>query len=54
MGIISMVVAISMLQHLGRRGTVTISDDGANPNVHWSIAPIVTNFPIYLINYYNI
>jgi hypothetical protein len=45
----SIILAISILPHLGRRGTVTISDDGAIPKVHWSIAPIHTKFPILLI-----
>ncbi len=45
----SMTVAISMLPHFGLSGTVTMSDDGAIPKEHWSIAPIHTKFPIYLI-----
>ena len=47
-GVKSIVVAISMFIHLGRRGTVTISEHGAIPKLHWSIAPIVTKFPIFL------
>jgi hypothetical protein len=38
-GIMSMILAISMLPHFGRIGTVTISVDGAIPKVHCSIAP---------------
>jgi hypothetical protein len=54
-GVKSIVVAISMFIHLGRRGTVTISEHGAIPKLHWSIAPIVTKFPIFLnINNYTI
>jgi hypothetical protein len=45
-GVKSMVVAINMFIHLGRSGTVTISEHGAIPKLHWSIAPIVTKFPI--------
>lgn len=45
-GAISMIFAISILPHLGRRGTVTISDDGAIPKLHCSVAPIQTKFPI--------
>ena len=50
----SMMFAISILPHLGLKGTVTISEEGAIPKVHWSIAPIHTKFPIYLIIYYYI
>ena len=45
-GTMSMMFAISIFPHLGRRGTVTISDDGAIPKLHCSIAPIHTKFPI--------
>lgn len=45
-GIMSIVVAISILPHLGRRGTVTTKAVGVIPKLHWSIAPIVTNLPI--------
>jgi hypothetical protein len=38
-GIMSMMLAISMLPHFGRIGTVTVSVDGAVPKVHCSIAP---------------
>lgn len=38
-GAMSKMVPISMLPHLGRSGITTISDDGAMPNVHWSVAP---------------
>ena len=47
-GAMSMMLAMSMFPHLGRRGTVTISDDGAIPKLHCSIAPIHTKFPISL------
>ena len=46
-GAISIILAISIFPHLGRRGTVTISDDGAIPKLHCSMAPIQTKFPIY-------
>lgn len=46
MGIMSIIFAISIFPHLGRNGTVTISDDGAIPKLHCSIAPIQTKFPI--------
>lgn len=39
MGMMSIIVAIGILPHIGRIGTTTISVDGAMPNVHWSIAP---------------
>jgi hypothetical protein len=38
-GTLSIMLAISILPHLGRRGTMTFSVDGAIPNEHWSIAP---------------
>lgn len=50
-GVKSIVVAINMFIHLGRRGTVTISEQGVIPKLHWSIAPIVTKFPIFLKYY---
>jgi len=46
-GAISITVAISIFIHLGLKGTVTTSEVGAIPKLHWSIAPIVTNFPIH-------
>ena len=49
MGAMSMMFAISIFPHLGRKGTVTISDDGAIPKLHCSIAPIQTKFPIVFI-----
>jgi hypothetical protein len=39
MGTISIIVAISRLPHFGLSGMMTISDDGAIPKLHWSIAP---------------
>lgn len=45
-GAMSMMLAISILPHLGRSGTVTINVDGAIPKLHCSIAPIHTKFPI--------
>lgn len=51
MGIISMIFAISILPHFGRKGTVTMSDDGAIPKLHCSIAPMQTKFPIPLYIY---
>lgn len=50
-GAISMMFAISMFPHFGRSGTVTISDDGAIPKLHCSIAPIHTKLPISIIHY---
>jgi hypothetical protein len=38
-GIMSIIVPMSIFPHLGRRGMTTISDDGAMPKLHWSIAP---------------
>ena len=38
-GIMSIIVAISMFPHFGLSGMMTISDDGAMPKLHWSIAP---------------
>jgi len=38
-GTMSMMLAISMLPHFGRIGTVTFSVDGVVPKVHCSIAP---------------
>jgi hypothetical protein len=35
----SMMLAMSMLPHLGRSGTITFSVEGAIPKLHWSIAP---------------
>ncbi len=43
---LSMIFAISIFPHFGRRGTVTISDDGAIPKLHCSMAPIHTKLPI--------
>lgn len=45
-GTLSSIVAMSILPHFGRIGTLTVSDDGVVPKVHWSIAPVVTSFPI--------
>lgn len=45
-GILSMMLAISILPHLGRSGTMTDRVDGAIPKLHCSIAPIHTKFPI--------
>jgi len=56
-GIISIILPINIFPHLGRKGMVIISDDGAIPKLHCNIAPIQTKFPIYLIiyiYYYNI
>jgi hypothetical protein len=50
-GIMSVIFAISILLHLGRRGTVTISDDGAIPKLHCIMAPIQTNLPITPFNF---
>lgn len=38
-GTMSMMLAISMLPHFGRIGTVTVSVDGVVPKVHCNIAP---------------
>jgi hypothetical protein len=38
-GMLSMIVAMSMLPHFGRKGMITISDEGAIPKLHWSMAP---------------
>lgn len=35
----SVMLAISILPHLGRNGTITFSVEGAMPKLHWSIAP---------------
>ncbi len=35
----SVILAMSMLPHLGRSGTITFRVDGAIPKLHWSIAP---------------
>ena len=35
----SVVTAINMFIHLGRVGTITTNVHGANPKVHWSMAP---------------
>jgi len=35
----SMMLAINILPHLGRNGTMTLSVEGAIPKLHWSIAP---------------
>jgi len=43
---LSAIVATGILPHFGRIGSATTSDDGIEPKVHWSIAPVVTNFPI--------
>jgi hypothetical protein len=51
MGAISMIFAMSILPHLGRSGTVTISVDGAIPKLHCSIAPIQTKLPIIILLY---
>jgi hypothetical protein len=47
-GTISIIVAINMFCAFGRKGTVTINEDGAIPKLHCSNAPIQTNFPIPL------
>ena len=47
-GAMSIMFAISMFPHFGRRGTVTISDDGAIPKLHCNVAPIQTKFPIFM------
>ena len=49
-GVKSIGVANNIVIHFGRSGTVTINEQGVIPWLHWSIAPIVTNFPIYLIS----
>ena len=49
-GAMSMMFAISIFPHFGRSGTVTISDDGAIPKLHCSIAPMHTKLPISIFN----
>ena len=50
-GIMSLIVAISILPHFGRDASVTTREHGVVPKLHWSDAPFVTNFPI-LLNIY--
>ena len=45
----SMMVAFGLFWIIGRRGTVTISEEGAMPNVHFSVAPMQTYFAIIFL-----
>lgn len=45
-GTISMILPMGLFWHSGRIGTVTMKLDGAIPNEHRSIAPIVTKLAI--------
>lgn len=45
MGAKSMMLAIGILPHIGRI-PMTVRGEGATPKLHWSNAPLVTNFPI--------
>ena len=49
MGAMSIILAMSIFPHFGRNGTLTISDDGAIPKLHCSIAPIQTKFPMAIL-----
>ncbi len=45
-GLLSMIVAIGFDSAITRLSGMTISDDGATPNEHLSIAPVATGCPI--------
>lgn len=48
-GIKSIIVALGLFCIMGRRGTVTVSVDGASPKLHFSMAPMQTYFAIAVI-----
>lgn len=47
----SMMVAFGLFWIIGRKGTVTINEEGDMPNVHFSVAPMQTYFAIIFLFY---
>jgi hypothetical protein len=45
----SIIVALGLFWIMGRKGTVTVSVEGASPKLHFSIAPMQTYFAIGFI-----